>query len=365
MTWHLSPLSGEIVETFNESEFGTDFWEPPIGRFMISDQLLDGGFKHGEELRLPALNLDKRDTQRLLALALAKVREATLRDSKPPFFMSEEGCELLRRTGQLQGQDFHSWRVWTVEGLWQQLLSLTLEEKAERTLVHLVLAEPEVGCGVSRQLRWRSSLLSFLFDAGHKRTFAGMVYGCTPSEAAVVIRFLRDEGLIETKMEAFLITPKGYIKANEVASRTAEVTPTGFVICRFTDSLNAVYEAVYAKVQLPTGEPVTLLRVKDIHHVEKIDDKIMAEIRAASFVLVDLSDNNFNVGFEAGYALALGKPIVFTMQKPEGELRLPFDIQNHNILVYDSADHTEFREQLPFRIAAALDKAREQQRWSR
>lgn len=85
--------------------------------------------------------------------------------------------------------------------------------------------------------------------------------------------------------------------------------------------------------------------------------------RAASFVLVDLSDNNFNVGFEAGYALALGKPIVFTMQKPEGELKLPFDIQSHNILVYDAADHSEFKEQLPFRIAAALGKAREQGRW--
>lgn len=359
----LSPLSGQPVHEKIAKDAKVMFREPPIGDFMITDQLLSWGFQLGKELRVPSLHLDVKDTKRLLALALTKAREAAVNGSKPPYFMSEEGYEHLRTTGQLQGQDFHAWRVWTVESLWQELQSLTLEEKAERTLVSLVQAEPEVGQGVHLGLRFLPDEAPPGTWDGRNRDLAGLAYGCTPSEAHVVIRFLKDEGLIETKLEAIYITPKGYVRASEVAGGKGEVLPRGFVVCKFNENLDAMYEGVYKSVLLPTGEPVTLLRVKDIHHVEKIDDKIMAEIRAASFVLVDLSDNNFNVGFEAGYALALGKPIVFTMQKPEGELKLPFDIQSHNILVYDAADHTEFKEQLPFRIAAALDKAREQSRW--
>lgn len=359
-----SPLTGQpLTEEPLFQDWIQFFNEPLLGRYAIGELLRQDGLGWGQSLSLDHLKLSERDTKRLLSMIATRAREAALRGSAPPLVLKEAARSNLQDGGQLKRGMYFKWRVWTVEGLWQELQSLTLEEKAERTLVSLVQAEPEVGQGVHLGLRFLPDEAPPGTWDGRNRDLAGLAYGCTPSEAHVVIRFLKDEGLIETKLEAIYISPKGYVRASEVASGKGEVLPRGFVVCKFNENLDAVYDSVYKSVLLPTGDPVTLLRVKDIHHVEKIDDKIMAEIRAASFVLVDLSDNNFNVGFEAGYALALGKPIVFTMQKPEGELRLPFDIQSHNILVYDAADHSEFKEQLPFRIAAALDKAREQSRW--
>lgn len=359
-----SPLTGQpLSEEPQFRDLIQFFKEPLLGHYAIGELLRQDGLGWGQCLDLEHLKLSERDTKRLLSIIATRAREAVASGSPPPLVFTEAAKSSLQNVGLLRDEMYHAWRVWTVEGLWQELQSLTLEEKAERTLINLVRAEPDLGQGVRLGLRFLPDEAPPGTWEGQNRNLAGLAYGCTPSEAHVVVRFLRDEGFIETKLEAIFITPKGYVKASEVASGKGEVLPRGFVICRFTEDLNAVYDAVYANVLLPTGEPVTLLRVKDIHHVEKIDDKIMAEIRAASFVLVDLSDNNFNVGFEAGYALALGKPIVFTMQKPEGDLKLPFDIQSHNILDY--ADLDDLRDRLPFRIAAALDKAREQLRWRR
>jgi hypothetical protein len=46
------------------------------------------------------------------------------------------------------------------------------------------------------------------------------------------------------------------------------------------------------------------------------------------------TDHNFNLAFEAGYALALNKPIVWTQKNDGKEFRLPFDIQSQNILLW-------------------------------
>lgn len=361
----LSPVTGQpLAEEPLFQDFIQFFNEPIIGRYAISEFLRQDGLGWGQRLTLDHLKLNEKDTKRLLSMIATHAREAALTGAPPPLIFTETAKSSLADGGHLRDGLFFKWRVWTVEGLWQELQALTLEEKAERTLVNLTRAEQEVGLGVLMRIPFgKDEPPRGNWDDG-RINIAGLAYGCTPAESFVAVQYLREEGLIETKLESIYITPKGYVKASRVANGRAEVVPRGFVICRFTDGVDAVYDTVYSNAKLPTGEQVTLLRVKDIHHVEKIDDKIMAEIRAASFVLVDLSDNNFNVGFEAGYALALGKPIVFTMQKPKGELKLPFDIQSHNILVYDESDHTEFKEQLPFRIAAALDKARERGRWS-
>ncbi len=361
-----SPLTGVALAQDAKFDGAISYYkEPPIGRYAITEFLQDHGFAWGEKLELRQLRLTEKDTRKLIALALTRVREATIHGQSPVLFMTEEGRQKAADRGEVEEM---AYRICTVEELWQEVQSLTLEDKAMRTLVNLVEVEQNTGQGIGEY--------AIPVRAGHVREniwakalhpMAGLIYGCQPVEVHVVMEYLMGEGLVswDPKLDpmALHITPKGYIRASQVASGKGDVPPRGFVVCRFTDGLNAVYDAVYANVLLPTGEPVTLLRVKDIHHVEKIDDKIMAEIRAASFVLVDLSDNNFNIGFEAGYALALGKPIVFTMQNSAGEMKLPFDIQSHNILVYDAADHSEFKEQLPFRIAAALDKASEQLRW--
>ncbi len=53
----------------------------------------------------------------------------------------------------------------------------------------------------------------------------------------------------------------------------------------------------------------------------------------------------------------LRNPIVWTKNLPIEEPRLPFDIQSHNILQWESENLGIFEETLRHRIVAALDKA--------
>jgi hypothetical protein len=74
-------------------------------------------------------------------------------------------------------------------------------------------------------------------------------------------------------------------------------------------------------------------------------------------VLVDLTEQNFNVAFEAGYALALNKPIVWMKKKEPDGLKMPFDIYTYNCLEWDPSNLESFRQDLKFRLLAALQKA--------
>jgi hypothetical protein len=119
--------------------------------------------------------------------------------------------------------------------------------------------------------------------------------------------------------------------------------------------MDTVYESVYR----PTGDALRcpIRRVKDIHHVDKIDDRICAEIERATIVVVDLTDENFNVGFEAGYALALGKTVVWAKRKGAAGSVMPFDIYTYNCIEWSPSDLAAFRETLGLRIKVALEKA--------
>jgi hypothetical protein len=60
-------------------------------------------------------------------------------------------------------------------------------------------------------------------------------------------------------------------------------------------------------------------RMKEIATTEKICDRLLAEIRAAECIVADLTRFRPNVLFEAGYALALVKPVIYTCQADEAE----------------------------------------------
>jgi hypothetical protein len=190
----------------------------------------------------------------------------------------------------------------------------------------------------------------------------GMFYGCVQSEARLVVDLLCDRKLIATDdngvLTKFSIRPEGYAQASLVKRGGDRQYAKGFVICRFSEKLDAVWKDVYNPVG--NEERCPLLRVKDIHHNERIDDRICAEIRAASVVVVDLTDaeSNFNVAFEAGFATALRKPVVWVKEADGGSsLKLPFDIITYNCLERDPRRMDEFKESFRFRLLAALEVA--------
>jgi len=266
-------------------------------------------------------------------------------------------------------------RVITLERLFKESRELGLAEKADQTIVNLVALESQIGDGVpleylqkvfpgrypsDRDLRGQQSRGRPLWQAA---------YACDDGEALVVMHYLREKGWISTPyvFETYTlvyITPEGYIAASRLRTGSHSQILSGFVICRFNvEDVEKTFNDVYSTISLE-GRSIRLERIKDKQFIDRIDDRILLEIKKADFLLVDLTEDNFNVGFEAGYGLALGKPIVWTMRQPVGRKRkgFPFDIQSQNILLYSMLKLDQFRVDLEARIRSAIDQAIREQR---
>ncbi|HDS1655418.1 TPA: hypothetical protein QEL76_003391 [Stenotrophomonas maltophilia] len=91
---------------------------------------------------------------------------------------------------------------------------------------------------------------------------------------------------------------------------------------------------------------------------EVLISSIEEGIRSAAICLADITQDNANVWYELGFALALGKPVV--MICATGRQKFPFDIQHRNIIVYSvesSSDFDELRSKISMTLTARLSKA--------
>lgn len=179
----------------------------------------------------------------------------------------------------------------------------------------------------------------------------------------------------------FVVTTKGWQlldgKVNESTSRSVFVA---MWFAEFTKPLREVirkalkdknYDPVFVD-ELPTRSNLTLEQKNDLAENSTIDDMIIANIRRAKFVIADLScfpgEKLTSVGykdldgkplcrdvvcagayFEAGYAMALGKPIIYFVnyrQQPH------FDVNHIPYIVWDESALEDLETQLKSSIEA-------------
>jgi nucleoside 2-deoxyribosyltransferase len=99
------------------------------------------------------------------------------------------------------------------------------------------------------------------------------------------------------------------------------------------------------------------IRIDKEHALEDLVGRIKKEIRSAQFIVADLTDERPSCYFEAGYAEALGKPVIYVASKqsvirPGTNTRIHFDI--HTNVNYFS-NHRELKDKL----SAAIVRNRE------
>lgn len=105
-----------------------------------------------------------------------------------------------------------------------------------------------------------------------------------------------------------------------------------FVIMPFRQAYDPVFDAVkQAACSSVSGENFDCYWLKDVHAAGRITDDIIAGLSEAAFCIADLSENNPNVMWETGYAMAIGKPTILIGQDVES---LPFDLRSHRVLPY-------------------------------
>jgi len=148
------------------------------------------------------------------------------------------------------------------------------------------------------------------------------------------LKCLRDTGYIElistSSGSDCTVTPDGWAKLEEgppdLASRTK-----AFVAMWFTAQMDAAYEQGIRPAIVAAGyDPVRLDRVE---HADKIDDRIVAEIRESRFIVADFTGQRGGVYFEAGFALGLGIPVIWTCREEELP-KVHFDTSHFNYILW-------------------------------
>ena len=113
------------------------------------------------------------------------------------------------------------------------------------------------------------------------------------------------------------------------------------------------FEAIESAVAEAGG---VAIRIDKEHPLEDLVGRIKKEIRASIFVIADLTDERPSCYFEAGYAEALGRHVIYvaskqSVAKPGTPTKVHFDIHMN---VHFFSNHKELQEKL----GAAIEKNR-------
>ncbi len=88
-----------------------------------------------------------------------------------------------------------------------------------------------------------------------------------------------------------------------------------------------------------------------LEHNEKIDDRMIAEIRRSGLLVADLTGHRQNVYFEAGFAMGLGIPVIYTCREDEAsDDKVQFDTRQYKYIPW--TDPADLRQKLRERIEA-------------
>ena len=132
-------------------------------------------------------------------------------------------------------------------------------------------------------------------------------------------------------------------------AHAASQRPFCFVIMSFGG--NPTLQDHYELAIRPTVEGFDLdcIRVDELDYNGKITEKIIGLIRNAHFIIADLTEERPNCYYELGYAHALNKIVIHTINKQSS---IHFDVKDYNFIVY--ARVQELTERLRKRIEATL-----------
>ncbi len=149
-----------------------------------------------------------------------------------------------------------------------------------------------------------------------------------------------------------MLRPPGYARLSELDG-TNKDSMKAFVAMWFSEEMKDAYSDGLKKGIEEAGyEPV---RIDAIEHIDKIDDRIIAEIRKARFVVADFTSEKDKprggVYYEAGFAYGLNIPVIFTCRKDRLD-GVHFDTRQFNHIVWEKPD--DLSEQLKTRIEAVI-----------
>jgi len=146
----------------------------------------------------------------------------------------------------------------------------------------------------------------------------------------------------------YRLTLKGWERVDELRKKIPE-SRQAFVAMWFSDDVKDAWtEAIKPALEETGYKPI---RIDIVQHNDKIDDRIIAEIRKSGLLIADFTGNRGGVYFEAGLAMGLGIPVIWTCRKDALE-EVHFDTRQYNYIVWETPE--ELKEKLKNRIEATM-----------
>lgn len=167
-----------------------------------------------------------------------------------------------------------------------------------------------------------------------------LAWAAAPSEFNYYLSSLEDRGLVKLSARAtsgasVVVQPRGW---DLIGERLAPgfSSPQAFVAMSFSGDLLPLWTDGIKPAIEKAGYQA--MRVDQDPSLEKIDARILNEIRASHFVVADCTQQRPSVYFEAGYALALGRPVIWAVRADE-LADVHFDTRQYPYIPWETPDH--------------------------
>ncbi len=179
-----------------------------------------------------------------------------------------------------------------------------------------------------------------------------------PSELRFFIEYLAERGFVGTRererggnLDVFL--KPGAFVYREGEQRQAYSSRRAFVAMWFGKDVNEAWQHGIQPAIAEAGYEA--FRIDQHEHINRIDDEILSQIRTSRFLVADFTSEagkpRGGVYFEAGFALGLDLPVIWTAhERMINEIH--FDTRQYNHIFWK--DPADLRQKLRSRIVALI-----------
>ncbi len=189
-----------------------------------------------------------------------------------------------------------------------------------------------------------------------------LAWASAPDELLFYIRFLVERGLLVRiinnddslalgyRSVSVAVSAYGWEHLDNYEQRAIELSQA-FVAMSFSKSMKAVWEKALKPAINEAGYKAC--RIDTEQHAEKINAKVIAEIRNSLFVVAEVTEHMRVVYFEAGYAIGRNLPVIWCVRKDDLD-NVHFDTRQYNHVVWKTTD--ELKEKLYDMICAVVGR---------
>ena len=184
-------------------------------------------------------------------------------------------------------------------------------------------------------------------------------YSYDKTELGYLLELMNNKGLIKVGVQwsggqhrqprilvPLIIEEKGWLYIEDITR--AERLNNAFVAMWFDSKMDAAYKGIEGILRNHGFNPV---RIDQKEHNNEISGEILYEIKRSRFVIADVTGQRQGVYFEAGYAMGIGIPVIWSCQE-DNKNNVHFDTRQYNHIFWK--DESDLASQLEDRIKGTI-----------